>query len=86
MACTKIEPVNLKRFECLYLIMIKLNRVVYQSARTMRNSGRMVSKELLKNVLFAFLTGSYDKIIGYLAAICISIAIVIFLRSNKTRM
>lgn len=34
---------------------------------------------------FAFLTGSYDKVIGYLAAICISIAIVIFLRSNKMR-
>ena len=34
---------------------------------------------------FAFLTGSYDKVIGYLAAICLSIAIIIFLRSNKTK-
>ena len=34
---------------------------------------------------FAFLTGSYDKVIGYLAAICLSIAIIIFLRSNKAK-
>lgn len=33
---------------------------------------------------YAFLTGSYDKVIGYLAAICISLAIVIYI-SMKNR-
>lgn len=32
------------------------------------------------NSEYAFLTGSYDKVIGYLAAICITIAIVICIR------
>ncbi len=38
------------------------------------------------NVLseFAFLTGSYDKVIGYLAAVCIVIGIVIVLRTTKS--
>ena len=35
---------------------------------------------------FALLTGSYDNVTGYLAAICISIAIVFVLRSKKTQM
>ena len=34
---------------------------------------------------FAYLTGSYDKVVGYLAAVCILIAIVIFLRANKLK-
>lgn len=32
---------------------------------------------------YAFLTGSYDKVIGYLAAICITLAIVLYLRMNS---
>ena len=32
---------------------------------------------------FAFLTGNYDKVIGYLAALCIALAIIIFLTANK---
>ena len=36
------------------------------------------------NTEYAYLTGSYDKVIGYLAAFCIAIAIIIYI-SNKTR-
>lgn len=32
---------------------------------------------------FAFLTGNYDKVIGYLAALCIALAIIIFLNAYK---
>lgn len=32
---------------------------------------------------FAFLTGNYDKVIGYFAALCIALAIIIFLNASK---
>lgn len=34
---------------------------------------------------YAFLTGSYDKVIGYLAAICIAVFIILYLSlQNKS--
>lgn len=37
------------------------------------------------NSEFAYLKGSHDNVVGYLAAICILIAIVVFIRANKSK-
>jgi len=48
---------------------------------TIKVSKRMTDSNAASE--FAFLTGSYDKIIGYLAALCIVLAIIIFLNAYK---
>lgn len=53
--CIKIQPVIVRRINNLNLIMMKLNRVVYQSECATRKLGHMVNKKWMKSVLFFLL-------------------------------
>jgi membrane protease YdiL (CAAX protease family) len=90
---TKLEHI-IDSFIALFLAGVLLAIVRARSNRIALcmgiHAGWVIAIKIFKRVTdtniyseFSFLTGSYDKVIGYLAAICIAIFIVIYVKITR---